>query len=32
MKISILMNAYNAEATIDSALKSLLRQRDAGAA
>jgi glycosyltransferase involved in cell wall biosynthesis len=29
MKISILMNAYNAEATIASALKSLLRQRDA---
>jgi glycosyltransferase involved in cell wall biosynthesis len=30
MKISILMNAYNAEATIGSALRSLLRQRDAG--
>jgi glycosyltransferase involved in cell wall biosynthesis len=29
MKISILMNAYNAEATVASALKSLLRQRDA---
>ena len=29
MKISILMNAYNAEATIASALKSLLRQCDA---
>jgi glycosyltransferase involved in cell wall biosynthesis len=29
MKISILMNAYNAEATIASALKSLLRQGDA---
>jgi glycosyltransferase involved in cell wall biosynthesis len=29
MRIAILMNAYNAEATIDSALKSLLRQRDA---
>jgi glycosyltransferase involved in cell wall biosynthesis len=28
MKISILMNAYNAQATIASALKSLLRQRD----
>jgi glycosyltransferase involved in cell wall biosynthesis len=28
MKISILMNAYNAEATITSALKSLLRQCD----
>ena len=32
MKISIHMPAYNAEATIASALKSLLRQRDAGAA
>jgi glycosyltransferase involved in cell wall biosynthesis len=30
MKISIHMPAYNAEATIGSALKSLLRQRDAG--
>jgi glycosyltransferase involved in cell wall biosynthesis len=30
MKISIHMPAYNAEATIASALKSLLRQRDAG--
>jgi glycosyltransferase involved in cell wall biosynthesis len=30
MKISIHMPAYNAEATISSALKSLLRQRDAG--
>jgi len=29
MKISILMSAYNAEATIASALKSVLRQRDA---
>jgi glycosyltransferase involved in cell wall biosynthesis len=29
MKISTVMNAYNAEATIASALKSLLRQRDA---
>ena len=31
MKISIHMPAYNAEATIGSALKSLLRQRGAGA-
>jgi glycosyltransferase involved in cell wall biosynthesis len=30
MKISIHMPAYNAEATIASALRSLLRQRDAG--
>ncbi len=30
MKISIHMPAYNAEATVGSALKSLLRQRDAG--
>lgn len=30
MKIAINMTAYNAEATIASALKSLLRQRDAG--
>jgi glycosyltransferase involved in cell wall biosynthesis len=30
MKLSIHMPAYNAEATIASALKSLLRQRDAG--
>jgi glycosyltransferase involved in cell wall biosynthesis len=30
MKISIHMPAYNAQATIASALKSLLRQRDAG--
>ena len=30
MKISIHMPAYNAEATIGSALRSLLRQRDAG--
>lgn len=30
MKISIHMPAYNAESTIGSALKSLLRQRDAG--
>jgi glycosyltransferase involved in cell wall biosynthesis len=30
MKISIHMPAYNVETTIGSALKSLLRQRDAG--
>jgi glycosyltransferase involved in cell wall biosynthesis len=30
MKITVNMNAYNAEATVASALKSLLRQRDAG--
>src|SRR5262249_38831469 len=30
MKIAVLMPAFNAEATIASALKSILRQRDAG--